>query len=155
MQSTGGDSLAATEKNILGNDFSELWSLISSPKFKEGNGGRIDFILDNAGFELYCDLVYADWMIQSGLASEVRFHGKRFAWFVSDVTRKDWQWLLNTMTYGHLFPGVTEAEIASLRIMGLRWKEYEKKGIWTYEEHSFFVSCVPFLCVFFIWLHFC
>lgn len=71
-------------------------------------------VLDNAGFgtsshpsqqisltshaaELYCDCVYADWLIQSGLASQVRFHGKRFAWFVSDVTRQDWKWLFNSM----------------------------------------------------------
>lgn len=75
-------------------------------------GGRIDFILgefleylvkaahspylsplaDNAGFELYCDFVYADWLIQSGIASEIVFHGKKLPWFVSDVTRKDWDW---------------------------------------------------------------
>lgn len=49
-------------------------------------------------------MVYADWLIQSGIASEIRFHGKRFAWFVSDVTRKDFDWLINTMVYGSLFP---------------------------------------------------
>lgn len=37
---------------------------------------RIDFVLDNAGFELYCDCVYADWLIQSGIASSIHFHGK-------------------------------------------------------------------------------
>lgn len=113
LQSTGGDNLAATEKNILGNHLPQLWDLVTSPNFAKGKsgGGRIDFggslslasspfffflfaradevgsgvgtVLDNAGFELYCDLVYADWLVQSGLASEVRFHGKRFAWFVS------------------------------------------------------------------------
>ncbi|KAJ1028946.1 hypothetical protein NDA18_002965 [Ustilago nuda] len=99
LQSTGGEHLAATEKNILGNHLDRLWKLVSNMK-----GGRIDFILDNAGFELYCDCVYADWLIQSGIANEIRFHGKRFAWFVSDVTRKDWDWLLNSMLYGSLFP---------------------------------------------------
>ena len=61
-------------------------------------------------------------MIQSGLANQVRFHGKRFAWFVSDVTQKDWKWLLNTMVHGELFKGCSEAERESLRKMGLRWK---------------------------------
>lgn len=32
--------------------------------------------------------------MQSGLASSIRFHGKRFAWFVSDVTKQDWEWLV-------------------------------------------------------------
>lgn len=53
LQSTGGDHLAATEKNILGNDLEKLWDVVSKLK-----GGRVDFVLDNAGFELYCDMVY-------------------------------------------------------------------------------------------------
>lgn len=56
LQSTGGDHLAATEKNILGNHLGELWNAIKSVGDKEER--RIDFILDNAGFELYCDCVY-------------------------------------------------------------------------------------------------
>lgn len=76
---------AHSEKNILGNDLDKIWET----KVSKLKGGRIDFVLDNAGFELYCDCVYADWLIQSGIASEIHFHGKRFAWFVSDVTRKD------------------------------------------------------------------
>lgn len=53
LQSTGGEHLAATEKNILGNHLDRIWKLVSTMK-----GGRIDFVLDNAGFELYCDCVY-------------------------------------------------------------------------------------------------
>lgn len=51
LQSTGGENLAATEQNILGNDLLALWKLVSSPDFGlgDGKGGRIDFILDNAG----------------------------------------------------------------------------------------------------------
>ncbi|KAJ1035107.1 hypothetical protein NDA18_000705 [Ustilago nuda] len=139
LQSTGGEHLAATEKNILGNHLDRLWKLVSNMK-----GGRIDFILDNAGFELYCDCVYADWLIQSGIANEIRFHGKRFAWFVSDVTRKDWDWLLNSMLYGSLFPQATDAEVQSLKQMGLRWKEYERKGQWIYEQHPFWCTGYTF-----------
>lgn len=76
LQSTGGDHLASTEKNILGNHLHQLWEHVSKLQ-----GGRIDFVLDNAGFELYCDCVYADWLIQSGIAKQIRFHGKRFPWF--------------------------------------------------------------------------
>ena len=96
-------------------------------------------------------------MIQSGLAKEVRFHGKRYPWFVSDVTKKDWQWLLNSMVYGHLFPKATEEEKDSLRRLGMRWKvcaianlfrvyvhyfmqQYEKEGKWVYEQHPFWCT---------------
>ncbi|GAA5989901.1 hypothetical protein JCM10908_002369 [Rhodotorula pacifica] len=145
LQSTGGDHLAATEQNILGNDLGKVWEYISSSKFSSSEkGGRMDFVLDNAGFELYCDCVYADWLIQSGLCSEIRFHGKRFAWFVSDVTRKDFDWLLNSMVYGQLFPNNSDEEIASLREMGARWKEYVKQGKWIYEDHAFWISGYTF-----------
>lgn len=45
LQSTGGENLAATEKNILGNHLPSLWNLVSDPNFGgEGKkGGRIDF----------------------------------------------------------------------------------------------------------------
>jgi hypothetical protein len=56
LQSTGGDHLAATEKNILGNHLNKLWDTVKTLRTK--TGGRVDFILDNAGFELYCDCVY-------------------------------------------------------------------------------------------------
>jgi hypothetical protein len=56
LQSTGGDHLAATEKNILGNHLNNLWEYVKTIRAK--TGGRIDFVLDNAGFELYCDCVY-------------------------------------------------------------------------------------------------
>lgn len=44
LQSTGGDHLAATEKNILGNDLHKLADYAMTIK-----GGRFDFVLDNAG----------------------------------------------------------------------------------------------------------
>jgi hypothetical protein len=144
LQSTGGDHLAATEKNILGNHLHKLWDTVKELRQRTDVGGRVDFVLDNAGFELYCDCVYADFLIQSGLATQIRFHGKRFAWFVSDVTRKDWDWLLNTMVYGQLFPKASDVEMESLRRLGRRWKQYEKEGKWVYEQHPFWCTGYTF-----------
>jgi hypothetical protein len=66
--------------------------------------------------------VLADFLLQSGLATQIRFHGKRYPWFVSDVTKKDWEWLFNTMVYGQLFPNASDVELESLRRLGRRWK---------------------------------
>lgn len=56
LQSTGGEHLATTEKNILGNDMGRLWDVVND--LRTNTGSRVDFVLDNAGFELYCDCVY-------------------------------------------------------------------------------------------------
>ncbi len=71
MQSTGGEALAETEKNILGNHMERLWEIVRDSKARSNEtadeqngakrkGGRIDFVLDNAGFELYCDCVFGE-----------------------------------------------------------------------------------------------
>jgi len=139
LQASGSESLAASEKNIIGNHMDKVWDHVSSDQFggPDKKGGRFDIVMDNAGFELYSDLVYADWLMQSGLASEVRFHGKRFAWFVSDVTDADFKWLINQMVYGHLFADATDEDIEALRTMGHRWKDYVTQGKWVYEQHPF------------------
>ncbi len=145
LQSTGGDHLAATEKNILGNDLKVLGDLVTGM-----SGGRIDFILDNAGFELYTDLVFADWLIQSGICREVHFHGKILPWFVSDVRRQDWNWILNQCVYGHLFQSedqkndVSEDDIAHLRTLGMRWKQFEAEGKFQYHQHPFWCTGFTF-----------
>ncbi|GMK59461.1 hypothetical protein CspeluHIS016_0800670 [Cutaneotrichosporon spelunceum] len=145
LQSTGGEHLAATEKNIIGNDLKALGDLVTGLK-----GGRIDFILDNAGFELYTDLVFADWLIQSGICREVHFHGKILPWFVSDVRRQDWNWILNQCVYGHLFQSedhgndVAEEDVEHLRTLGKRWKQFEKEGKFQYHQHPFWCTGFTF-----------
>lgn len=89
-------------------------------------------------------LFTADYLIQSGLVKTVHFHGKRLPWFVSDVTKKDWSWLINSCVYGHLFPSAGEAEMASLRMLGERWKGYERSGQWVYEQHPFWCTGFTF-----------
>lgn len=64
LQSTGGDHLASAEKNILGNHLLGLWDTVKA--LKVTGGGRIDFVLDNAGFELYCDFVYGKFYVALG-----------------------------------------------------------------------------------------
>lgn len=66
---------------VLRNDFERAWQHISQLK-----DGRVDIVLDNSGFELYTDLVLADWLVTlSPSVSEVVFHPKLLPWFVSDV----------------------------------------------------------------------
>ncbi|CAG8772459.1 9550_t:CDS:2, partial [Dentiscutata erythropus] len=72
LQDMGTKKLEELEKNILKNDLEKVWSYIS-----EHRNSRIDIVLDNAGFELYADLVLSDWLIQSGYAKEIYLHAKK------------------------------------------------------------------------------
>jgi uncharacterized protein with ATP-grasp and redox domains len=54
-----------------------------------GEGIRIDFMIDNAGFELVTDLILSDYLISTGIANTVRFHVKPHPTYVSDATVKD------------------------------------------------------------------
>ncbi len=52
-------------------------------------GGRVDFVVDNAGFELVCDLCLVDFLLSSGVVNQVYLHLKPHPTFVSDAMIKD------------------------------------------------------------------
>ncbi len=52
-------------------------------------GGRIDFVIDNAGFELICDLCLVDFLLGSGLVSKIYLHLKPHPTFISDAMIQD------------------------------------------------------------------
>jgi uncharacterized protein with ATP-grasp and redox domains len=61
------------------------------------DGVRIDFIVDNAGFELVCDLCLADFLLASKAAGMVYLHLKSHPTFVSDATIKDVHYTLEVL----------------------------------------------------------
>lgn len=64
---------------------------------------RIDIILDNSGFELFTDLLLADFLLASGLVSKICFHPKDMPWFVSDVTPSDFHFTIEALQSGTFF----------------------------------------------------
>ena len=54
-------------------------------------------MLDNAGFELFVDLILAGYLIAADLATHVVLHPKSIPWFVSDVLPGDFRALLNAL----------------------------------------------------------
>jgi len=58
LQSVGKEAQAARKQFILKDDQEAIWNHVQSLR-----GDRIDFILDNSGFELYTDLVFADFLV--------------------------------------------------------------------------------------------
>ncbi|PRT56603.1 hypothetical protein B9G98_04223 [Wickerhamiella sorbophila] len=89
---------------LLVNDQAQVWKRMTS-----ASGGRVDIVLDNAGFEFYTDLIFALFMLDTGLAEQIVFHPKSIPWFVSDVTLRDWQQFVPLLLNGKLFPSNRKA----------------------------------------------
>jgi len=111
-------------QNVLRDETSHVWSMLASLKPCR----FVDIVLDNAGFELFTDLCLAEFLISSGTASRVRFHGKRIPWFVSDVTASDWQWSLEQLI---------TSSAAELCQLGQRWQQYLLDEVWQFSTHPF------------------
>uniref|UniRef100_A0A3Q0RJC5 Sugar phosphate phosphatase n=1 Tax=Amphilophus citrinellus TaxID=61819 RepID=A0A3Q0RJC5_AMPCI len=129
------DSLNSLQTFILVDDTKRVWStLISAQKLGQSGkttADRVDIVLDNAGFELVTDLVLADFLVSSGLARQIHFHGKTIPWFVSDVTAKDFQWTIRqTMASNHKWGSKC----------GVQWQGYLKDGLWRYHDHPFWTQ---------------
>jgi len=72
--------------NLLADDTNRIIKLLfkNTPPVK-----RVDIMLDNAGFELVCDLGLADTLLNNHLADDVLLHVKAHPTYVSDVISYD------------------------------------------------------------------
>lgn len=83
----GAEAQSKRQQFILSDlqNIDEAWNAI----VQAGPSSRIDIILDNSGFELFTDLLLADFILSTGLIDKIVFHPKDMPWFVSDVTPAD------------------------------------------------------------------
>lgn len=93
----GSEARKNAEKNILVNDLPAVYDLLRKAKTEGKKERRVDIVLDNAGFELFVDLILAGYLLSSGLATHVVLHPKDIPWFVSDVLPSDFSELLNAL----------------------------------------------------------
>jgi damage-control phosphatase, subfamily III len=93
----GSEARKKAEKNILVNDLPAVYDLLRKSKSEGNKERRVDIVLDNAGFELFVDLILAGYLLSSGLATHVVLHPKDIPWFVSDVLPSDFAELLNAL----------------------------------------------------------
>lgn len=93
----GSEARKAAEKNILVNNLPAAYKVLKKAKAEGKTERRVDIVLDNAGFELFVDLILAGYLLSSGLATLVVLHPKDIPWFVSDVLPSDFSELLNAL----------------------------------------------------------
>jgi len=126
--------LDQAHENLLHDDSDALANYCE--RLRDKGGGRVDIIVDNAGFELVTDLALAQHLIASGIAKTVTFQLKSHPTFVSDAQTKD---LMETVDY---YVGLDATKFPNAQKCGQLWKNYIDNGQWKLQEDRFWVQGV-------------
>jgi len=128
--------LAAGSKNLLADDSLALINQLKACAAR--SEARIDIIVDNAGFELFCDLCLADYLVTAGVSKKVVFHLKAHPTFVSDAMEKDMRWMVETLA------GLDKSTFPFCKEAGEKWNQFMHSGEWELAENFFWVQPQPF-----------
>ncbi|KAJ2007521.1 Hairy/enhancer-of-split with YRPW motif protein 2 [Coemansia thaxteri] len=130
-------SSGENSSKVVANDTERIWDIVSRL-----DGGRVDIVLDNAGFELLQDVLLAHWLVLVGIAKKIVFHTKRVPWYVSDVTNEDFRWLVNVAQTPSLIGAkkLTAADEATLKRLGDQWSEFLANGTWELKDELFWTG---------------
>lgn len=140
----GAEVRKKNEEKIIVNDISEAWTyLMASPR------NRVDFVLDNSGFELFADLCLSLFLLDSKLIDNVVLHCKEIPWFVSDTMPKDFDALLEQLGDSSFFSEICEKSEEKEAIQFFRSKvlSYVASGKLTTQHHPFWTSCENFWAI--------
>lgn len=146
----GSQARETQSKNVLINDLPAAFEALKYAQIENPSGGRVDIVLDNAGFELYVDLLLAGYLLSTGLASKVVFHPKSIPWFVSDVVPADFTDLLSALADPEKFfngsnagvhsknqPSLTAKETDDLLLLWEEWNGFLRSGKMVIREDPF------------------
>jgi len=127
LQSVGKEAQEERRSSILHDDENAALAHLKTLK-----GARIDFVLDNSGFELFTDLVFADFLVtHTPYVSKVVFHPKSIPWFVSDVTPPDFKTLFTSLLKSDFFIDASppsETDVSNLTALVNRWQSHLASG---------------------------
>jgi hypothetical protein len=137
----------ASEKKILINDLSKAFAVLNKTLQEGKIERRVDIVLDNAGFELFVDLIFAGYLLITGLATTVVLHPKDFPWYVSDVIPKDFTDLLNALQNAPVFFGsahrenaLSQVEVDNLSFLFESWSSFHAEGKLVVRPNNFWTN---------------
>jgi len=148
----GSGARKASEKNIVVNDLPAAYHALKAAQKHGKQDRRVDIILDNAGFELFVDLILAGYLLSAGLATQIVLHPKSIPWFVSDVLPADFGALLNALANPQGFYSalsdddklsgktplpLSEKEEAELSFLFQHWSNFHQEGQLTIRPNRF------------------
>lgn len=88
---------------------------------------RVDFLVDNAGFEVVSDLVASDYLLSSKIALAVRLHVKNHPTYVSDAMEKD---IRATIEFLRSDPHKSSRELGERLRIALKSGQLQVQGNW-------------------------
>ena len=139
----GSEARKASEKNIIVNNLEAAYDVLKQAKKEGKTDRRVDIVLDNAGFELYVDLILAGFLLSAGLATNIILHPKSIPWFVSDVLPADFAALLNALASPQSFYStpsedeksagktpepLSQNEVDDLTFLFQEWAQFHAEG---------------------------
>lgn len=150
----GSEARKNSEKNILVNDLPKAFKILSAAQKAGKKERRVDIVLDNAGFELFVDLILAGYLLASGLATNIVFHPKSIPWFVSDVLPQDFAALIQALASPQNFysspsdddasgtktPPLSEAEFDNLLFLFQHWSTFHAEGQLVLRPNKFWTA---------------
>jgi len=147
----GAAARKASERFILVNELRGAFAALLGARRDGVPAPRVDLVLDNAGFELFVDLVLAGYLLSAGLAATVVLHPKEVPWFVSDVVPGDFAALLGALNDAQLFftaeddqgrkgEPLADEELRDLRFLFERWTAFHADGRLLIRPHRFWTE---------------
>jgi damage-control phosphatase, subfamily III len=147
-QLQGKQAIEAMQENIVVNDMAQASEYVDNLR-----DAQIDIILDNAGnlsswlilttgFELFVDVFFAAYFVETGIAKTVVCHPKDFGWFVSDVTPADFESLFNLLQDAPI--AETQKQRDDLKFLIDRWKMFYDSGKIRLRRDPFWTTAHPF-----------
>ncbi|XP_054712161.1 damage-control phosphatase ARMT1-like isoform X2 [Uloborus diversus] len=121
------NQLKEWRRDILVNHTETVWQILQEAK-STTKEVQIDFILDNAAFELFCDFCFLHFLDSCGIVNKVRLHVKRMPWFVSDTLYSDIKWFLEILS---------QSSQENLAKFGKEWTNKFFTKQWTIENNTF------------------
>jgi hypothetical protein len=92
------DLLDSFKDNIICDESELLWNYLIELKDKNATQNiSIDIVLDNCSIELASDLILCDYLFRNNFVSKITLHAKAWSWFISDVTKYEFDFLLKQL----------------------------------------------------------
>ncbi|KAI9374934.1 hypothetical protein BJX61DRAFT_532015 [Aspergillus egyptiacus] len=146
----GSSARKAAEKNIIVNDMDAAFDVLRKAQQEKHSERRVDIVLDNAGFELFVDLILAGYLLSAGIATTVVLRPKLIPWFVSDVVPRDFVDLIQAIADPQGFytapdsdreyTPLADKEVNEVKFLFNQWSQFHAEGKLIIRPHPFWTA---------------